>query len=123
MIDHFNLPVTDLDRSQTFYERALDPLGLRFLFRDGAASGFGSDAWTFGIVVAAPPVPKIHVAFRAVDRSQVDRFFAAALAVGGTANGAPGIRAGYDPHYYAAFVSDPDGHNVEAVCRRQAGTS
>ena len=118
MIDHFNLSISDLEPSQRFYERVLEPLGYHFLIRDGAAAGFGRDVWSFGIVVAVPPLPRLHVAFEAASRSQVDHFFAAALSAGATPNGSPGIRPEYDPNYYAAFVHDPDGHNIEAVCRQ-----
>jgi catechol 2,3-dioxygenase-like lactoylglutathione lyase family enzyme len=117
MIDHFNLPVSDLAASRRFYERILGPLGFRFLMRDGDAVGFGVDTWAFGIVATPRPFPKLHLAFRAKSREAVDRFFREAINAGGQANGSPGIRAAYDPGYYAAFVLDPDGHNIEAVCR------
>jgi catechol 2,3-dioxygenase-like lactoylglutathione lyase family enzyme len=118
MIDHFNLPVADLDRSSRFYRDALAPLGYPFLMRDGEAIGFGVNAWRFGIVAIASPIPPLHLAFEAKCREQVDRFFEAALAAGGRSLGAPGIRPHYDANYYAAYVTDPDGHNIEAVCRR-----
>jgi catechol 2,3-dioxygenase-like lactoylglutathione lyase family enzyme len=117
MIDHFNLPVAELARSRRFYERVLATLGYRFLVQDGEAVGFGTNNWGFGIVVAPSPIPKLHVAFKAQSRASVDAFFGAALAVGATANGSPGLRSQYDANYYAGFVLDPDGHNVEAVCR------
>jgi catechol 2,3-dioxygenase-like lactoylglutathione lyase family enzyme len=119
MLDHFNLPVSDLERSRRFYEEVLATLDCRFVLQDGSAIGFGRDCWNFGIVlVTNVPLPRIHLAFSARDRQQVDRFYEAALAAGGISNGRPGIRSDYDPHYYAAFVLDPDGHNVEAVFRR-----
>jgi len=117
MLDHVNLPVSDLERSRRFYEQALTALDCKFVLQDGSAIGFGRDSWSFGIVLASTPLPRIHVAFAARDREQVDRFYRAALAAGGVPNGSPGIRSEYDPNYYAAFVLDPDGHNVEAVCR------
>ena len=117
MIDHFNLPVLDLARSRTFYERILTPLGSRFLLQDGQAVGFGAETWQFGIVVTSPPIPKLHVAFRARSRESVDAFYEAALSAGARSNVAPGLRPQYDSEYYAAFVLDPDGHNIEAVCR------
>jgi len=120
MIDHFNLPVVDLARSRFFYEGVLAPLGFRALAQDGQAIGFGSESWSFGIVATVFPFPKLHLAFTAAARSAVDRFHEAAVALGGRSNGAPGLRPGYDPDYYAAFVLDPDGHNIEAVCRRPA---
>jgi catechol 2,3-dioxygenase-like lactoylglutathione lyase family enzyme len=117
VIDHFNLPVLDLARSRRFYERVLAPLDSRFLAEDGQAIGFGSAAWQFGIVATPSPIPKLHVAFRARSRNAVDAFFDEALAAGAKSNGPPGVRQQYDPEYYAAFVLDPDGHNVEAVFR------
>ena len=117
MIDHFILPVSDLESSRRFYERVLAPLGLRSLPQEGAAVGFGIDTWAFGIVSTAPPFPRLHVAFRARSRDAVNQFFQVATAAGAKPNGPPGIRPAYDPAYYAAFVIDPDGHNIEAVCR------
>lgn len=121
MIDHFNLPVTDLERSLNFYRAALEPLGLRVLMRDGDAVGFGLAHWQFGIVATKPPLPALHLAFAAASHEEVDRFYVAALAAGGAAHGAPGLRPRYDPAYYAAYIRDPDGHNIEAVCRRSKG--
>jgi catechol 2,3-dioxygenase-like lactoylglutathione lyase family enzyme len=117
MIDQFILPVSDLERSCRFYERVLAPLGMRFLERDGDAMGFGVDNWAFGIVATARPFPRLHLAFRAKSRGAVDQFFQVATDAGAQSNGSPGIRAAYDPAYYAAFVIDHDGHNIEAVCR------
>ncbi len=117
MIDHFNLPVSDLARSRSFYERVLAPLGYRFVMQDGAAVGFGRDSWEFGILATAGPIQRLHVAFSASSRQAVGRFFSAAMAAGAESNGAPGLRPDYSPTYYAAFVFDPDGHNVEAVHR------
>lgn len=117
MIDHFNLPVSDLARSRSFYERILAPLGYGFVMQDDAAVGFGRDSWEFGILATSAPIQRLHVAFMASDRLAVDAFFAAAITAGGTSNGSPGVRADYSPTYYAAFVIDPDGHNVEAVYR------
>jgi catechol 2,3-dioxygenase-like lactoylglutathione lyase family enzyme len=118
MIDHFNLPVRELARSRHFYEHVLAPLGLRFILQDGDALGFGTDTWAFGIVLSREVIPKLHLAFAAESRSAVDRFFEVAVSLGAQSNGAPGFRTEYDPSYYAAFVFDPDGHNIEAVCRR-----
>jgi catechol 2,3-dioxygenase-like lactoylglutathione lyase family enzyme len=119
MIDHFNLPVSELARSRSFYERVLEPLGFRVIAQDGEAIGFGTENWSFGIVATPTPFPRLHLAFVAASRSAVDRFYAAALTLDGLSNGAPGLRPEYDPDYYAAFVLDPDGHNIEAVCRRR----
>ena len=117
MIDHFNLPVQDLARSETFYRAILTPLGYPLLMRDGAAVGFGKGAWRFGLTASRATALPMHLAFVAATRTAVDEFHAAALVAGARSNGAPGIRPQYDANYYAAFVIDPDGHNVEAVCR------
>jgi catechol 2,3-dioxygenase-like lactoylglutathione lyase family enzyme len=125
MIDHIGLSVADYRRSKTFYERALAPLGylVRVEIPDSnggmAACGFSAGASgnaDFWIVSESTTLPALHLAFEARDRKTVDAFHAAALAAGGSDNGAPGIRAKYHPNYYAAFVLDPDGHNIEAVC-------
>ena len=123
LIDHFNLPVLDLTRSQGFYTKVLATLGARYLAQDGAAVGYGDGTWAFGIVTAAAPIPRLHVAFQARSRAAVEAFFHAALAAGGKSNGSPGLRRQYDPDYYAAFVLDPDGHNIEAVYRGGAGAT
>lgn len=118
MIDHFNLPVSDLARSRSFYEGVLEPLGFLVVAQDGQAIGFGAGNWSFGIVATQPPLSRLHLAFIAASRSAVDRFYEAAISLGGRSNGSPGLRPEYDPDYYAAFIIDPDGHNIEAVCRR-----
>jgi catechol 2,3-dioxygenase-like lactoylglutathione lyase family enzyme len=120
VIDHFNLPVVDLSRSRRFYEQVLVPLGLRFLVQDGSAVGFGNESWAFGIVETSGPLPRLHLAFKARSRGMVDAFYHAALIAGAVQNGAPNLRPEYDPNYYAAFVLDPDGHNIEAVCRKES---
>lgn len=120
MIDHVNLPVSDYPRAKHFYTAVLGALGHPPLFEDGDALGFGADAWRFGIVAASAPVQPLHLAFAAADRAGVDRFHQTALAAGARDNGAPGVRADYDPHYYAAYVIDADGHNIEAVYRGAA---
>lgn len=122
MIDHIGLAVSDLDVSKAFYERALAPLGLSciadFVTPGGnRVVGFGKDGRGFYWFGCDTPAKNLHVAFPASDRAAVDAFHAAALAAGGTDNGAPGIRAHYSPDYYGAFVHDPDGYNIEAVCR------
>jgi catechol 2,3-dioxygenase-like lactoylglutathione lyase family enzyme len=117
VIDHFNLPVLDLARSRQFYEQVLAPLGIGCLGQDGDAAGFGIDTWGFGIMATPAPIPKLHVAFVAQRTALVDAFFKAAIAAGAISNGAPGMRPQYDSNYYAAFVIDPDGHNIEAVYR------
>jgi catechol 2,3-dioxygenase-like lactoylglutathione lyase family enzyme len=123
MLDHVTIGTSNLARAREFYDRALKPLGIERLFADGAtASGYGvGNKAFFWIGTRDAVMTGTHVAFAAPDRATVDAFHAAALAAGGRDNGAPGLRPHYDPDYYGAFVLDPDGHNVEAVCRRSPG--
>lgn len=122
-IDHVKIPCTDLDASRAFYTTALEPFGYKLVY-DGASSlGFGmgdggDDDEPFALEVGPAPAVHTHVAFTAESTEQVDAFHAAALAAGGTDNGAPGERP-YGAYYYAAFVLDPDGHNIEAVHHRR----
>jgi catechol 2,3-dioxygenase-like lactoylglutathione lyase family enzyme len=117
MIDHMGLAVRNLAASRSFYAAALAPLGYGLILEFDGAVGFGvppkPDFW---LSQGDPGMPALHVAFRAETRAMVDAFHAAALAAGGRDNGAPGLRAHYHPNYYGAFVLDPDGHNIEAVC-------
>jgi catechol 2,3-dioxygenase-like lactoylglutathione lyase family enzyme len=127
VIDHTGLNVSDYAKSKAFYLAALAPLGYQVIkelpaqFAPEGAVGLGvppkSDFWIAG---GKPQSPPLHVAFRAESRTQVDAFYKAAMAAGGRDNGAPGIRAHYHPNYYGAFVLDPDGHNIEAVCHHPA---
>jgi len=117
IIDHFNLPVKDIERSRRFYEIALEPLGYRFLMQDGNAVGFGIDNWNFGLVETKTPFSQMHLAFVAGSAEHVHRFYVSALHAGGRANGEPALRPQYHSAYFAAFVLDPDGHNIEAVHR------
>ena len=121
MIDHMGLSVSDVARSRTFYEHALAPLGYAPILVFDEAIGFGvppkPDFW---LSAGDPGMPSLHVAFRAATRADVDAFHAAALSAGGRDNGAPGLRTHYHPDYYGAFVLDPDGHNIEAVCHAPA---
>ena len=125
MLDHIGLAVSDIARSRAFYEAALAPLGYRFVHDippDGTESGgtavmFGvGDEVDFVIADNERPGEGNHVAFRAETREAVRAFHAAALQAGGKDNGAPGPRPQYGQTYYAAFVEDPDGFNIEAVC-------
>jgi len=124
MIDHLALDVTDIARSRAFYAAALAPLGYRVVAeeRDGDATivMFGIEAPEFVIADKERPGAGNHVAFRADARAGVDAFHAAALAAGGRDNGPPAVRENYGPTYYAAFVLDPDGFNIEAVCHAPA---
>ncbi len=124
MIDHTGLNISNPVKSKTFYDQALGVLGYRVLieipkeFVEGkAVYGYGvapkADFWT---AEGTPNTPRVHVAFRADTRKQVDEFYKAALAAGGKDNGAPGLRPHYHENYYGAFVFDPDGHNIEVVC-------
>ncbi|MBN8872640.1 MAG: VOC family protein [Rhodospirillales bacterium] len=126
VINHIEIGVTDVTASRRFYEAALAPLGLSLVISVDAARtmrgtpryGFGREGypsfWIHGEESADRP---IHIAFTATTNDRVDAFHAAALASSGTDNGAPGIRAHYHSRYYAAFVLDPDGNNIEAVCQ------
>ena len=127
MIDHVGFSVSDYARAKAFYEGALAPLGYRLVMEAAAqetgkpAAGFGADGkpdfWVGGEGKLEKP---LHVAIVAKDRATVDEFHRAALAAGGRDNGAPGLRPHNHPNYYAAFVRDPDGHNIEAVCNASA---
>jgi catechol 2,3-dioxygenase-like lactoylglutathione lyase family enzyme len=118
VIDHVTFWVSDMARSKTFYDRALQPLGLRRITGDDhefAGYGVPGKGW-FWIGPAKEPSTGTHIAFAAPDRATVEAFYEEALAAGGRDNGAPGLRLQYAPTYYGAFVLDPDSHNVEAVC-------
>jgi catechol 2,3-dioxygenase-like lactoylglutathione lyase family enzyme len=117
MLDHAAVNVTDLEAAKSFYSRALEPLGYSLMFEVGEFLGFGdAGSPNFG-VVRRDPVGGGHVAFRCEDRAGVDAFFAAATAAGGSDNGPPGLRPHYHESYYAAYVRDADGNNIEAVCQ------
>ena len=117
MIDHFTLTVRDIARSKSFYTAVLAPLSYSVKMDFGEAVGFGDEVKAyFYVKQGATPTPPTYIAFQANDRAAVDAFHAAALAAGGKDNGKPGPRPQYHPDYYAAFVFDPDGHNIEAVC-------
>ena len=127
MIDHCSVNVRDFQKSKAFYEQALAPIGYGLILELPAnvnpggvdAAGFGEKGKPeFWIGTGDPGSPPAHVAFVVDTRERVDAFYKAALAAGGTDNGAPGIRAIYHPNYYGAFVRDPDGHNIEAVCHK-----
>jgi catechol 2,3-dioxygenase-like lactoylglutathione lyase family enzyme len=119
MYDHIGLHVKDLGASVRFYEATLRPLGHVLCSKDDSGAGLGPDgAAALWLYPAKQAGSAAHVAFQAPDRAAVDRFHAAGLAAGGRDNGKPGLRADYSPTYYAAFLVDPDGNNVEAVCTK-----
>ena len=127
MLDHTGIAISDIRRSEGFYAAALAPLGIAKIFEyspektdsGGTAIGFGKDGMPFFWIGDKERVGEgTHVAFTAPDRATVDAFYQAAIAAGGTDNGAPGPRPKYHPGYYGAFVLDPDGVNVEAVCHK-----
>jgi catechol 2,3-dioxygenase-like lactoylglutathione lyase family enzyme len=119
MYDHLGLKVADLDASVRFYESALGALGHVLGSRDTSGAGLGPKGepalWLYAAGKGAVGAG-VHIAFRAPDRATVDRFHRDGLKNGGRDNGLPGLRADYSPTYYAAFLLDPDGNNVEAVC-------
>jgi catechol 2,3-dioxygenase-like lactoylglutathione lyase family enzyme len=121
MIDHIGLKVRDFQRSKAFYAQALAPLRYGLVVeldeRQVAGLGVGRKADLL-LSQGEPPPGGLHLAFATEDREAVDGFHAAALAAGGLDNGPPGLRPDYHPNYYAAFVRDPDGNNVEAVCHK-----
>jgi len=120
MVDHVGLKVKDLDASVRFYTAALKPLGFVLCSRDDAGAGFGPKGAPALWLAAAKGATRsgTHVAFQAAERGAVDRFHKGGVEAGGRDHGAPGLRADYGPSYYAAFLLDPDGNNVEAVCLR-----
>jgi catechol 2,3-dioxygenase-like lactoylglutathione lyase family enzyme len=118
ILDHVGITVSDFAKARAFYAAALAPLGIREVMVFEQFGGFGRDRPEFwiGEGLAAQPQPRVHVAFAAATRADVDAFHRAAIAAGGTDNGGPGLRPHYHPNYYGAFVLDADGHNIEAVC-------
>ncbi len=120
MIDHVTATVSDADSAKRFYEQALAPLGYSLQMEFPGAAGFGSgegmaDFW----IGSQEGRGASHVAFSAPDRATVDKFYEAAMGAGGKDNGPPGLRPHYHETYYAAYVHDPDGNNIEAVCHAQ----
>ncbi len=119
MYDHLGLKVGNLDASVRFYQAALSALGHELASRDEDGAGLGPPgAPALWLYRSKSPGRGTHVAFSAPDRAAVDRFHAQGLKAGGSDNGKPGLRSDYSPQYYAAFLIDPDGNNVEAVCLR-----
>lgn len=125
MIDHIGITVRNLKNSRAFYATTLAALGyvvvtdtptsVSFAIKDGHGKSTdpGGDFW---LSEGVPMIPPMHFAFNAASQMAVDAFFTAGITAGGTDNGAPGLRLKYHPNYYAAFLLDPDGYNIEAVC-------
>ena len=123
MLDHVGINVSEYERSRDFYARALAPLGYTLLMEPAPRTGgFGRDQKPDFFITdqRVPTTENVHVALAAPDRATVDAFHASALEAGGTDNGEPGVREIYHPTYYGAYVLDPDGNNVEAVCHAPA---
>ena len=125
MIDHMSLNVADFAAMLAFYEQALAPLGITVVKRFGKevtgdpdVAGLGREKPFLWIADAGKTEPRMHIAIRTDERAEVDAFYQAAIAAGGTDNGAPGLRPHYHADYYAAFVIDPEGHNLEVVCHK-----
>ncbi len=120
MLDHVGIAITNYPKSKKFYETALAPLGYKLVMEFGEAAGFGAEGKPDFWIGKADKVQSTHVAFVSADRKTVEAFYNAAMAAGGKDNGKPGIRKDYHPNYYGAFVHDPDGNNIEAVCHSPA---
>ncbi len=127
MIDHTGINVSDLEKSKKFYIQALASLHYKILTEFPLSVGFGTSlqknesrdpGGDFWISKGKPQEPRVHIAFSASCRNEVDEFYSTAIKAGGIDNGAPGLRPQYHDHYYAAYVLDPDGHNIEAVYHR-----
>ena len=130
MFDHLSIGVSDLSQSLAFYDAALKPLGISRMFAmsdRGIAAYVNDNQVSFWLYAKdtqqkqlgeLPSPPRFHLAFRAADRAAVDTCYEAALAQGGTDEGAPGIRTQYHPNYYAAYIRDPNGYKIEIVCQK-----
>lgn len=118
MLDHVTLKVTNLKRSKKFYSAALEPLGYAVVMDFPEACGFGAEGKADFWIAQAESTTPTHVAFASPTRQRVHAFHEAALKAGGSDNGPPGVRAEYHPHYFGAFVYDPDNHNIEAVVHK-----
>ena len=125
MINHVSIGVRDVAKSKRFYDAVLKPLGYTCLSDGKTSLGYGAGAVQLWILAAEQPVKAdtksgLHFCFEAPTRKSVDAFHAAAVGAGGRDNGKPGVRADYDPSYYAGFVVDPDGYRIEAYCSKSA---
>jgi catechol 2,3-dioxygenase-like lactoylglutathione lyase family enzyme len=119
ILDHVGIRVSDFERSKAFYRESLGVLGIELLydqaFPDGNVAGFGKERSSFFVASGRAQRGETHLAFKAASQAEVNAFYSVALSMGGRDNGAPGPRPHYRPGYYAAYVFDPDGNNVEAV--------
>jgi catechol 2,3-dioxygenase-like lactoylglutathione lyase family enzyme len=127
VIDHVGIRVSDFERSKAFYREALGVLGIQLLYEqsfgtEGSVAGYGKERSSFFIASGRPLRGETHLAFTAASRAEVNAFHSVGTSMGGRDNGAPGLRPHYHSDYYAAFVFDPDGNNVEAVCHRPEET-
>jgi catechol 2,3-dioxygenase-like lactoylglutathione lyase family enzyme len=118
MLDHIAVPVSNFQKSKDFYENSLKPIGYEVVMEFENVAGFGANKKPDFWIAQGKPGSDLHVAFHCDSRELVDQFYKAAMAAGGKDNGAPGLREQYHPNYYGAFVIDPDGNNVEAVCHK-----
>lgn len=120
IIDHIGIAISDYERSKAFYSKVLAPLGIELVAEVQGWAGFGKNGkpeFWFGVHEKAQN--PMHIAFSANNREEVNKFYEAAILAGAKDNGKPGVREIYHPNYYGAFVIDPDGHNIEAVCHRE----
>ncbi len=120
MFDHLTISVLNPEKSKAFYQELLAPLDIRILYDENDAIGFGVDRPMFWIGkgdAEHPASTSVHIAFACQNNALVDTVYAAGLAAGGKENGAPGLRPHYHEKYYGAFLLDPDGNNIEAVCQ------
>ena len=125
MLNHISIGVRDIAKTKRFYDAALKPLGYRCMSDGETSLGYGNGSIVLWVLAAKHPVAAdaesgLHICFDAPTRKSVDAFHAAAMSTGGRDNGKPGVRADYDPSYYAAFAVDPDGYRVEAYCGAKA---
>lgn len=120
IIDHIGLAISDYERSKEFYAKTLAPLNIELVTEVQGWAGFGKNGKPeFWFGEHEKTQHPIHIAFLAESREEVDQFYEAAIAAGAKDNGKPGIREIYHPNYYGAFIIDPDGHNIEAVCHKE----
>ena len=125
MLNHISIGVASVPKAKAFYDATLSALGYRCLSEEAGSLGYGDETIVFWVLKADDPVPAentsgLHICFSAATQESVSRFHAAGLRHGGRDNGKPGLRPDYGPHYYAAFLKDPDGYRVEAYCGGEA---